>query len=94
MSDIGPEMTYHLAKNTELASEIAILSPRETVRRMTLLEAELKSEKAKTSTSVSKAPPPTPTIPSGDAALAKKIDDADLSDAEFEKMRRKQIANR
>ncbi len=94
LSEIGPEMTYHLAKNPELASEISALSPRETVRRMTLLEADLKLERAKTGKSVSKAPPPTPKIPSGDAGLAKKIDDPGLSDAEFAKMRRKQIANR
>ena len=94
LSEIGPAMTYHLAKNPELASELASLSPRETVRRMTLLEADLKSEKAKTGKSVSNAPPPTPTIPSGDAGLAKKIDDPGLSDSDFAKMRRKQIANR
>ncbi len=94
LSEIGPEMTYHLAKNPEIASEIAILSPRETVRRMTLLEASLKSEKAKTGKSVSNAPPPTPKIPSGDAGLAKKIDDPGLSDKAFAKMRRDQIANR
>jgi len=94
ISEIGPEMTYHLAKNPELASELSTLSPRETVRRMTLLEADLKSEKAKTSKTVTDAPDPTPKLPSGDAGLEKKIDDPDLSDKEFAKMRRKQIANR
>ncbi len=94
ISEIGPEMTYHLAKNPELASELSTLSPRETVRRMTLLEADLKSEKAKTSKSVTDAPNPTPKIPSGDAGLEKRIDDPDLSYKDFVKMRRKQIANR
>jgi hypothetical protein len=93
-SEIGPEMAYHLAKNPEIASEIASLSNRETVRRMTLLEASLKSEKAKKGKSVSDAPPPTPKIPAGDAGLEKKITDPDLSNKEFDKMRRKQIANR
>lgn len=91
-SDIGPEMAYHLAKNPEIASEIASLTPRETIRRMTLLEADLKSEKAKKGKSVSDAPPPTPKIPAGDKGLEK--DPADMSDAEFAKWRRKQIANR
>ena len=92
ISEIGPEMAYHLANNPETASEIAGLSNRETVRRMTLLEAELKSEKAKTGKSVSEAPPPPPKIPSGDKGLEK--DPSDMSDGEFAKWRRKQIANR
>ena len=92
ISEIGPEMTYHLAKNPELASEISSLSPRETVRRMTLLESDLKSEKAKVSKSVSEAPDPPPKIPSGDKGLEK--DPSDMSDSEFSKWRRKQIANR
>ncbi|MEE9541206.1 MAG: hypothetical protein V3V85_06915 [Candidatus Thorarchaeota archaeon] len=92
LSEIGPEMTYHLAKNPEIASEITALSPRETVRRMTLLEADLKSEKAKTGKSVSDAPPPPPTLPAGDKGLEK--DPADMSDKEFAKWRGKQIANR
>jgi len=94
LSDIGPEIAYHLAKNPEKAAELSVLSPRETVRQMTLLEAELKSEKSKKGKSVSNAPPPPPKLPSGDAGLEKKITDSGLSNAEFAKMRRKQIANR
>lgn len=94
LSEIGPEMAYHLAKNPEIASELAQLSPRETVRRMTLLEADLRTEMSKKSKSVTEAPDPPPKIPSGDAGLEKKIDDPGLSDSEFAKMRRKQIANR
>ena len=92
LSEIGPEMAYHLAKNPEIASEIANLSDRETIIRMTLLESSLKSEKAKTGKSVSEAPPPTPKIPAGDKGLDK--DPSDMSDSEFSKWRRKQIANR
>ena len=94
LSDIGPEMAYHLAKNPEKAAELSNLPPRETVRQMTLLETELKSEMSKTSKSVSDAPSPPPKIPSGSAGLEKKIDDSDLSTEEFAKMRRKQIAKR
>ncbi len=93
LSEIGPVMAYHLAKNPELASEIAQLTPRETVRRMTLLEADLKSEKAKKGKSVSKAPDPPPKIPAGDAGLVKGYEEG-MSDAAFAKMRRKEIADR
>ncbi len=92
LSEIGPEMAYHLAKNPEIASEIAQLTPRETVRRMTLLEADLKSERAKTSKTVTDAPDPPPKIPAGDKGLEK--DPSDMSDKEFAKWRGKQIANR
>ena len=92
LSDIGPELSYHLAKNPAKAAELSVLSLRETVRQMTLLEAELKSEKSKTSKSVSDAPPPTPKIPAGTEGLDK--DPADMSDKEFAKWRGKQIANR
>jgi hypothetical protein len=91
LSEIGPQLAYHLAKNPEIASQIAGLSNRETIRRMTLLESSLKSEKAKKGKSVSDAPPPTPKIPKGDAALSKKITDASVTYKEFVKMRRKQI---
>ncbi len=93
LSEIGPELSYHLAKNPEIASEISNLSPRETVRRMTLLEASVKSEKAKVGKAVSDAPPPPPKIPSGDAALEKGFYEG-MSDAEYAKLRRKEIANR
>ena len=93
LSELGPEMVYHLAKHQDLASEMALLSPRDTVRRMTLLEAELKSEKSKTSKSVSDTPPPVPKLPSGEAGLAKRYHEG-MSDAEFNKLRRKEIANR
>lgn len=92
LSDMGPEISYHLAKNPEKAAELSILSPRETVRQMTLLEAELKSEKAKTGKSVSDAPPPVPGIPAGNEALNKGYYEG-MPDSEFNKLRRKEIAN-
>lgn len=92
LSEIGPEIAYHLAKNPEVASEISTLSDRETVRRMTLLESSIKSEKAKKGESVSKAPPPPPKLPKGEEGLDK--DPANMSDSEFAKWRRKQISNR
>jgi len=94
LSDIGPQLGYHLAKNPDLAAEISALSERAAIRRMTQLESSLKSEMSKKPKTVSDAPPPPPQVKSGDAGLSKNIDDPGLSDAQFAKMRRKQIANR
>ncbi len=93
ISDVGPQLSYHLAKNPDIAAEIFALSHDETVRRMTLLGSSLKSEMSKKPKSVSDAPPPPPNIPSGDAALEKGYYEG-MSDAEFAKLRRKEIANR
>lgn len=94
LSDIGPQLGYHLAKNPDLAAEISALSHDESVRRMTLLASNLKAEMSKKPKEVSDAPPPVPQIKSGDAGMSKGIDDPDLSDAAYAKMRRKQIENR
>ena len=94
LSDIGPQLGYHLAKNPDVAAEIAGLSDRAAIRRMTLLESNLKSEMSKKPKTVSDAPPPPPQVKSGDAGMSKSLDSPDLSDAEFAKMRRNQIANR
>ena len=94
VSDIGPELAYHLAKNPGTASEISNLTSRDdVVARMTMLEQSLKTEKAKTGKSVSTAPPPTPKLPAGDTGLEKGYS-KEMSDSEFNKMRRKEIASR
>lgn len=92
ISDVGPQLSYYLAKNPDIAAEIHALSHDETVRRMTLLGSSLKSEMSKKSKTVSDAPPPTPKIPSGEQNLSK--DPGKMSDSEFAKWRRKQIASR
>lgn len=93
LSDIGPELAYHLAKNPGTALEIANLNRDDAVAQMTILEASLKSEKAKGSKTVSDTPPPPPKLPSGETALEKGYHE-DMSNAAFNKMRRKEIANR
>jgi len=92
-SESGPELAYHLAKNPDLALEISRLSPVMTGRRMALLESELKAAKEAAAVKrESKAPPPPPKIPSGESGLEK--DPSKMSDAEFNRWRRKQIAQR
>lgn len=95
ISDIGPEMAYHLAKHPEVASEISKLSDREAIRRMTLLESSLKSEKAKAGKKVSGAPPPPPKIQGKEAGLSISTTDPasdKLSDEEWFKAEEKRLA--
>lgn len=92
-SDAGPDIAYHLAKNPDKAMEISQLSERDAVRQMVLLEASLKAEKSKTGKTVSDAPPPPPKVKGDDATLEKDYREG-MSDAEFAKKRRKEIANR
>ena len=94
VSELGPEMAYHLAKNPATALEIASLNNRDdVVARMTTLQASLKSEKAKVSKTVSDTPPPTPKLPGGETTLEKGYYEG-MSHAEFNKLRRKEVANR
>ncbi len=93
-SDMGEQIAYHLANNPDVAAEIFNLSERETVRRITRLEDTLIAEKAKADkTKVTKAPPPPPKIKAGDAGLSRGFHEG-MSDSDFDKLRRKQIANR
>lgn len=94
MSDVGANMFYFLGKNPDEASRINQLAPRDVVREMYKLETTIMSEKSKTGKKVSNAPPPPPKIDKGNEGQRKKITDAGLSDADFAKMRRKQIAQR
>ena len=61
-SDKGPELLYHLGKNSSEAARIASLSPVQAARELGLLEAKMSLPKAKTK---SNAPPPIPPISGG-----------------------------
>lgn len=87
----GPEVLYYLGKNPNLADEISQLSPLSTARELGRIEAKLQLQEKKGET-VSKAPKPTPKIAASDPAITKNIDD--MSQVEFNAMRRKQIAKR
>ena len=91
-SEVGPQMALKLANDPTTASEISGLSMIGAVRRMTLLEQDIKTEMSKTAKKVSDAPPPPPKIKAGDPGLSKDV--KDMSDKEFAKWREKQIANR
>lgn len=93
-SDVGPDLAYHLAKNPDIAMELYNLSDLDAVRRLALLEVEIKSERAKVKPKkVSDAPPPPPKIKAGDPGIETGYREG-MSDKEFDKLRRKEIANR
>jgi hypothetical protein len=90
----SPELAYYLGSNPDIAKRIASLGPEAAGFEMGKIISSLAVEKAKTAKTVSDAPPPPPKIESGNEGRPRKITDSDVSDAEFDKMRRKQIANR
>jgi len=47
LSDMGQELTYHLASNPDIAAKLYNLDAHDTTRRIALLENQLVSEKAK-----------------------------------------------
>ena len=86
-SEQGAEVAYHLGKNPAEAAQFQNLNPVQMGRALARLESVL-SQKSATKTKV-----PEPIAPSGSAAAVKK-DPAAMTDNEFAKWRRSQIAQR
>lgn len=96
-SEVGPEVAEYLADHTDLARQIYQLKdPTLIGREMGRIEARLEKPAAPPVIvpKVSSAPPPPPKIEAKDAAPPKSIDDPKISDAEFARIRRNQIAQR
>lgn len=93
-SEEGPALAYYLGKNLDKADEIARLSPLVAARELGRLEMKLVSEREKAQApKVSKAPPPAPKLEgSGDSALEKEP--SQMTDTEYAKWRKRQIAQR
>ncbi len=87
-SDAGAKLIHHLGTDLDEAARIAQLPPVLMARELTRLEFKLSQPQAKP---VSKAPAPITPV-SGTSGGSK--DPADMSDAEFAKWRRAQIAKR
>jgi hypothetical protein len=90
LSEHGPALAYHLGKNPRIAASIARLPPLQAARELGRLEAKL-SDKPKPP-QVSGAPPPAPKIAAGNPQVEKNP--SEMTDVEFAKWRRKQIAQR
>ncbi len=90
----GPEILYFLGSKTSEARRIAALSPVMSGFEMGKIHSTLITERVKAAKpKVTKAPPPVPKIKSGDAGQERGFHEG-MSDKAFDKLRRKQIANR
>ena len=91
----GPEVAYWLAQNRENAAQIARLPPHQAALELGRIEgrlAAIKEVKSRPVPVVSSAPPPPPQIEASDAGVEK--DPSQMTDAEFAKWRKRQIAQR
>ena len=87
----GEDIAHYLGKNREEAKRLANLDPVAAIREIGRLEAKLLSEPPKVS-APSNAPAPITPV-KGSSSATRTIFDTDSQD-EFDKLRRKQIANR
>ena len=97
LTENGHELAYHLATNPDIATNIARMPERTAVLEMDKIHRKLESGKAEIKTAkekVSNAPPPTPGLKGGDAGIKSTGYHEGMSDAKFDAMRRKEIANR
>lgn len=89
-SEYGPQVALYLVDNREKALAIMQLPLAAQLREIGRIEARLEASKA--TPPVSQAPPPVKKVESDDAVIEKTP--ADMTDTEFAKWRKKQIAAR
>jgi chromosome segregation ATPase len=88
----GPALRYYLAKNPEVSAKLSQMKPFDMAIELGVIQAtKLGKEKPP---SVTNTPKPVPKIAATDSTSHTKIDDPKISDAQFRKLREKQIANR
>jgi hypothetical protein len=94
-SENGPELMYALAKDKAEYAKICKMSAVDAARAIGRFEAKIDAEKSKETTEVKKttsAPPPIKTVGKGTGAGGRKsIYDPDISQAEYERLRREQM---
>lgn len=96
-SENGPALMYELAKNPKELERISRLSPIPAAIEIGKLEAKLAktSEKAESKeTKTTKAPEPVKPVGAKGGSAKKSIDDPNLSQKEFEKLRAEQLKAR
>lgn len=95
-ADDPAALIYHLGENPDMAAELAELSPRQQVRRLAVIELELKSAAkdpkpaSAAAPAVTKAPPPIQPNRTASGQFSK--DPASMSDAEWWSAQRKSNA--
>jgi len=91
-SEKGPELAYYLGKHADVAESLSNMGPLDMAREIGRIEATRLVPKKPPS--VSKAPKPVPQIQGTDDKPPVRLDDPKISDAQFRRLREKQIANR
>jgi len=93
-SDNSAELAYHLGKNRQVALNLGRLSPLQQAREIGRIEAKLAAKP--TPAAVSGAPPPAPRLENagnpGGSAKPDAPESDKLSDAEWTRLRNKQVA--
>lgn len=93
-SEKSAELLYELAKNIPELERISKLSPIQQIKELGKIEARLTSEPVKEPKKQSTAPAPISTIKAKGATVTKSIYDPNLSQKEYEALRRKQQAGK
>lgn len=96
-SENGPELMYELAKNRDEYARICKLSPLAAARELGKIESKINakaSDEKQEPKKLTKAPKPIDPVGGAKAAVTKSLDDPNLSQAEYEAIRRKQLAAR
>jgi len=93
-SENGPELIYELAKNRSELERIASLGPIAAARELGKIEARLSASANKEIKKTTTAPKPISAIGKGNGATVKSIFDQDLSQSEYERLRREQLKQR
>jgi hypothetical protein len=91
-SELGPQIAYYLVENPDKAAAILQLPLKAQLKEIGRIEARLESTKTPAKPAVSQAPPPVSKVDASDAVVEK--DPSTMSDAEFAKWRKRQIAQR
>ena len=94
-SEHGPALMYELAKNTKELERISKLSPIQAALEIGKLEAKITSSSKSAAPSVekkaTKAPAPIDPVGGKGGSVKKSLSDPNLSQAEYEKLRREQM---
>lgn len=92
-SDNGPEIMYLLASNRAEFERINKLSPLACARELGRFERSLSkpSEEKQETKQITKAPKPVAPVGKSSGAAVKSIDDSDISQREYERLRREQM---
>jgi len=95
-SELGPDVMYELANNREELERINKLSPLAAAREVGKIEARLSKGQSPDSTKRKKSKAPNPVNPvkgKSDKSSLQSIYDTDISQADYERLRAKELSN-